>query len=135
MTLDLWVEAVLLGLLTVSAWPRWRAGLIRRQPCLISDIAEAEFDQHTQMYVLTSVRAGRSTTTPVIATWDQITAYAAKCSTDIDTLYVCVVRGAQKWYWRYGLMADALTCSGTDGRSAAARRPVRARPQTARRPR
>ncbi|MEU6424595.1 hypothetical protein ABZ860_01760 [Microbispora sp. NPDC046973] len=108
MTLDWCIEVALLGLLTVSAWPPHRTGLVRRRPRLLSDVAEAEFDQHTRLYVLTHVRTGgTTTTTPLVADWDQITTYAAQCSSEIDTLYVCVLHGVQKWYWQWGLMTDA----------------------------
>ncbi|WP_169949794.1 hypothetical protein [Microbispora sp. H11081] len=108
MTLDWCVEVALLSLLTFSAWPPPRAGLVRRQPRLLSDVAEAEFDRHTRLYVLTHVRAGGpTTTTPLVATWDQVTAYAAHCSTEADTLYVCVLHGLRKWYWQCGLTIDA----------------------------
>lgn len=107
MTLDWCIEVALLSLLTVSAWPPHRTGLIRRQPRLLSDVVEAEFDQHTRLYVVTHVRVGGSTTTPLVADWHQIATYAAQCSGEIGTLYVCVLHGVQKWYWQWGLMTDA----------------------------
>ncbi|MGI5162010.1 hypothetical protein [Microbispora sp. CA-102843] len=107
MTLDWCIEVALLGLLAASAWPPSRAGLTRQQPRLLGDVVEAEFDQHLRLYVLTHVRADGSTTTPLVADWDQITAYAAQCSSEIGTLYVCVLHGVQKWYWQWGLMTDA----------------------------
>ncbi|TQS27192.1 hypothetical protein [Microbispora sp. KK1-11] len=130
MTLDWCVEVALLGLLTVSTWPPHRTGPIRRQPRLLSDVAEAEFDQHTRLYVLTHVRAEGATTTPLVADWDQITAYAARCSDEIDTLYVCVVHGVQKWYWQWGLMTDA-PADATGGRRD--RRPRHVKPYGCRR--
>ena len=104
MTLDWWVDGTLLGLLTVSALPPGRARLMR-QPRLLGGVPE-ELDDHTEMYVLTSVRGGRSTTIQVIATWEQVVAYAAERSMDVGTLYVCVLLGIRKWYWRCGLMTD-----------------------------
>ncbi|MEN3537981.1 hypothetical protein AAH991_22895 [Microbispora sp. ZYX-F-249] len=121
MTLDWCIEVALLSLITFSSWPPPRAGLVRRQPRLLSDVVEAEFDRHTRLYVLTHVRAGGSTTTPLVATWDQITAYAAHCSDDIDTLYVCVLHGLQKWYWQCGLKTDA-PAGTTGGRRTGSRR-------------
>lgn len=108
MTLDWCIEVALLGLLAFSSWPPPRTRLILRQPRLLSDMVEAEFDQHTRLYVVTHVRAGGSTTTtPLVADWHQIATYAAQCSGEIGTLYVCVLHGVQKWYWQWGLMTDA----------------------------
>ncbi|MFI7028012.1 hypothetical protein ACIBK1_04810 [Microbispora rosea] len=106
MTLDWCIEVALLGLLAFSSWPLSRARLLR-QPRLLSDIVEAEFDQNTRLYVVTHVRVGGSTTTPLVADWHQIATYAAQCSGEIGTLYVCVLHGMQKWYWQWGLMTDA----------------------------
>lgn len=108
MTLDWCIEVALLSLLAFSSWPPPRAHLILRQPRLLSDMVEAEFDQHTRLYVVTHVRAGGSTTTtPLVANWHQIATYATQCSSEIGTLYVCVLHGVQKWYWQWGLMTDA----------------------------
>ena len=107
MSLDWCAEVALLGLLAFSAWPAPRADLVRRRPHLLSDVAEAEFDKHTRLYVLTHVRTGGSTTTPLVAAWDEIATYAKRCSTEAGTLYVCVLQGRWKWYWQCGLPTDA----------------------------
>ncbi|WP_433227391.1 hypothetical protein [Microtetraspora malaysiensis] len=104
---DWWVMGTLLGVLTASAWPPWRQAILGREEPCINGPAGAGCDERAEAYAFTGIYAGRSATVTMIASWDQITMYAAKRSTEMDILYVCVSQGIQRWYWQYGYMTDA----------------------------
>uniref|UniRef100_UPI003F491CAC hypothetical protein n=1 Tax=Microtetraspora malaysiensis TaxID=161358 RepID=UPI003F491CAC len=108
----------LLGVLTASAWPPWRQAILGLEEPFINSPAGAGCDETAEVYAFTGIYAGRSATVTMTASWDQITMYAAKRSTDMDILYVCVSQGIQRWYWQYGYMTDAPVEARERGLSA-----------------
>ncbi|MGI5493908.1 hypothetical protein [Microtetraspora malaysiensis] len=112
--MDWWVMGTLLGVLTASAWPPWRQAILGLEEPCINSPAGAGCDEKAEVYAFTGVYAGRSATVTMIASWDQITMYAAKRSTNMDILYVCVSQGIQRWYWQYGYMTDAPAITSED---------------------
>ncbi|MFC7387155.1 hypothetical protein [Sphaerisporangium rhizosphaerae] len=115
MNVHWWVAGTLLvAVLAASAWPPWRSALTRQDPRLFD--SAGEFSRHRAgAYTMTSVSAGWCSSALVVATWEQVAAQAVSLSADIDTAYVCVLRGTRTWYWQRGRMLDTIAAAGEDG--------------------
>ncbi|WP_440072229.1 hypothetical protein [Streptosporangium sp. OZ121] len=114
MNAHLWITGTLLIPLAGLAWPAWLTFLFWHRPQLLDGV-ETMFDK-IEVYTLVSVGAERCTTTLITATWDQVAAQAVKRSTEIGSVYVCVLHGVREWYWQYGRMTNVVIGEHKDDR-------------------